>query len=53
MNLNQALQNLDTVVKTVYKTTKKEYKDPLAGILYDVTPVTGAVNNIVTLNRNA
>lgn len=50
MNLNQALQNLDTVVKTVYKTTKKEYKDPLAGILYDVTPVKGAVNNIVTLN---
>lgn len=50
MNLKQVLQNLDTVVKTVYKTTKKEYKDPLAGILYDVTPVTGAVSNIVTLN---
>ena len=50
MDLKAMLQKLDTAIKTVYKTTKKEYKDPLQGILYDITPVTGAVNNIVTLN---
>lgn len=50
MDLKATLQKLDTAIKTVYKTTKKEYKDPLQGILYDITSVTGAVNNIVTLN---
>ena len=37
MDLKAMLQKLDTAIKTVYKTTKKEYKDPLQGILYDIT----------------
>ena len=50
MNLKEAVSKLDTTIQTVYKTAKKEVKDELQGVLYDITPVTGAVSNIVTLN---
>ncbi len=49
MDLKQRLAGLDTTIQTVYKTTKKEVKDELAGILYDVTPVTGAIANVVAV----
>lgn len=50
MNLKEILGKLDTTIQTVFKTAKKEVKDELQGVLYDVTPVKGAVSNIVTLN---
>lgn len=49
MNLKERLAGLDTTIQTVYKTAKKEVKDELAGVLYNITPVTGAIANIVAV----
>lgn len=49
MNLKERLQGLNTVIQTVFKSTAKEYKDPLTGVLYDITPVNGPVANIVSI----
>ena len=49
MNLIEKLKGLNITIQTIFKTTKKEVKDPLQGVLYDVTPVTGPVTNIVAI----
>ena len=50
MNLLEKVQGLNTTIQTVFKEANKEYKDPLKGVLYDVTPVKGAVVNIVAIS---
>lgn len=46
--MNEKLKNLNLTIQTVYKTTVKEVKDPLAGVLYDVTPTSSSAVNIAT-----
>lgn len=46
--MNEKLKNLNLTIQTVYKTTSKDYKDPLEGVLYDVTPTNGSAVNIAT-----
>lgn len=48
--LLERLKGLNVVIQTVFKTTNKEVKDPLKGVLYDVTPVTGQVTNIAAIS---
>lgn len=49
MNLIEKLKGLNITIQTIFKTTKKEVKDPLQGVLYDITPVNGPVTNIVAI----
>lgn len=46
--MNEKLKNLNITIQTVYKTESKEAKDPLEGVLYDITPVSGTAVNIAT-----
>lgn len=50
MNLLEKVQGLNTTIQTVFKEAKKDFKDPLVGVLYDVTPVKSAVANIVAIS---
>lgn len=46
----EKLAALNTTIQTVFKNAQKDVKDPLNGVLYDVTPVNGAVVNVVSIS---
>lgn len=50
MNLKEKVAGLNVAIQTIYKSANKDIKDSLAGVLYDITPVSGAAANIVALS---